>query len=109
MQQGQYAAKHILEKDQGREMPSFHYRNKGNLAVIGRNKAVADIGNLQFKGRLAWFIWIFVHIAYLIEFDNRLMVLIQWAFDYFLRKRGARLITGSDPFPLVGIARTKND
>jgi NADH dehydrogenase len=109
MQQGQYAAKHILGKDKGREMTPFHYRDKGNLAVIGRNKAVAELGNLQFKGRFAWFIWIFVHIAYLIEFDNRLMVLIQWAFDYFLRKRGARLITGSDPFPLVGFAQTKND
>jgi NADH dehydrogenase len=109
MQQGEYAAKHILKKGQGWDAPPFLYRNKGNLAVIGRNKAVADLGNLQFKGRFAWFIWIFVHIAYLIEFDNRLMVLIQWAFDYFLRKRGARLITGSDPFPLVGNNHTKDD
>jgi NADH dehydrogenase len=82
-------------------LPPFRYRDKGNLAVIGRNKAVAEIGPFKFWGVLAWFLWVFVHIGYLIEFDNKLLVLIQWAWNYFTRKRGARLVTGEDAFPLV--------
>jgi NADH dehydrogenase len=79
--------------------PAFHYRDKGSLAVIGRNAAVAELGRLKFAGFLAWLVWVFVHIGYLIEFDNKLLVLIQWAWNYFTRERGARLITGVDPFP----------
>jgi NADH:ubiquinone reductase (H+-translocating) len=62
---------------------------------------VADLGRARFTGFLAWLIWVFVHIGYLIEFDNKMVVLLQWAWNYFTRKRGARLITGDDPFPLI--------
>ncbi len=95
MQQGRYAASHILAKQKKRQLRPFSYTDKGMLAVIGRNEAVADIGRLKIKGRLAWLIWVFVHIYYLIEYDNRLLVMIQWAFDYVFKKRGARLITES--------------
>jgi NADH dehydrogenase len=102
MQQGEYLAKLISAEVAGTTIAKpFQYNDRGSLAVIGRNKAVAQIGNRKFSGFLAWLIWVFIHIAYLIEFDNRLIVMVQWAADYFTRKRGARLITGDDPFPLV--------
>ena len=82
-------------------MPGFIYRDKGSLAVIGRNAAVAVFGKLRIHGFLAWIAWIFIHIWYLIEFDNKLLVLIQWAWTYFTRQRGARLITGSPGSPPV--------
>jgi NADH dehydrogenase len=107
MQQGQYAAKAIRQRLQGRNSPPFRYRNKGNLAVIGRNAAVADFEFFRFYGFFAWLIWIFVHIRYLIEFDNKVIVLFQWAWNYFTRNRGARLITGPDPFPLMQIPERK--
>jgi NADH dehydrogenase len=62
---------------------------------------VADIRGLHLSGFLAWFIWLFVHIQYLIEFGNKIVVMFQWAWTYFTRKRGARLITGPNPFPLM--------
>jgi NADH dehydrogenase len=94
MQQGRYAARSILSRIKGvEEMKRFAFRNKGSMAVIGRNAAVAQFGSLKVSGFWAWLMWIFIHIAYLIEFDNKLTVLIQWAGDYFTRKRGARLIT----------------
>lgn len=91
MQQGRYAARRIL----GTIPPGvpFRYRDKGALAVIGRNAAVAAFGRVRFSGAFAWFVWVFVHIRYLIEFDHRFLVLSQWAINYFTRKRGARLIT----------------
>jgi NADH dehydrogenase len=101
MQQGKYVAKLIRARLQGRTVLPFHYTDKGSLAVIGRNSAVADLGFMKFSGFPAWFIWVFIHILYLVEFDNRMLVLFQWAWNYFTRKRGARLITGDDPFPLV--------
>ena len=103
MQQGRYVAKLLRSPHNTRANNPFRYKDKGNLAVIGRNAAVADFGFLRMSGFLAWLVWVFVHIAFLIEFDNKLIVMVQWAGDYFSRKRGARLITGSDPFPLVGI------
>ena len=72
----------------------FQYWNKGQLAVIGRGRAVADFGKARMSGFLAWLIWIFVHIAYLIGFRNRAIVLFEWAYSYFTFRRGARLITG---------------
>ncbi len=93
MQQGDYVATFILKNLQDKEVKPFTYINKGNLAVIGRKAAVADVFSLKFSGWPAWLIWIFVHIAYLIEFDNKIMVLFQWAWNFFTRKRGARLIT----------------
>lgn len=101
MQQGKYVADLIQHRTQGKNLAPFHYRDPGSLAVIGRNAAVADLGSLKFGGFVAWLMWVFIHIFYLIEFDNRVMVLFQWAWNYITRKRGARLITGPDPFPLV--------
>ncbi len=96
MQEGLYVAKLLESRLRGEKIRSFRYRNKGSLAVIGRNAAVADFGRFRFSGFFAWLIWIFVHIQYLIEFDNKILVLTQWAWNYFTRKRGARLITGDD-------------
>ncbi|NOX36818.1 MAG: NAD(P)/FAD-dependent oxidoreductase [Calditrichaeota bacterium] len=101
MQQGRYVARRILRALQGKSTPAFRYRDKGSLAVIGRNQAVARFRKWQLAGFPAWLAWLFVHIWYLIEFDNKLLVLFQWAWDYFTRKKGARLITGEPPFPAV--------
>ena len=65
------------------------------MAVIGRHAAVADLGRLRFNGVLAWLAWLFIHLLYLVEFENRLLVLIQWAWNYLTWNKGARLITGA--------------
>jgi NADH dehydrogenase len=88
MQQGRYAARAI----RGRVDGPFRYRDKGNLATIGRSRAVADIKGIRLSGFPAWAIWLSVHITYLIGFENRLLVLVRWAFSYVTRNRGARLI-----------------
>jgi NADH dehydrogenase len=93
MQQGRYAAKAIRAKIDGKSLPPFRYFNKGNLATIGRNKAVADFGFLRVSGFPAWFLWVFVHLMYLVEFENRLLVFVEWVYNYFTHNRGARLIT----------------
>ena len=93
MQQGRYAAGAIRDRLRGRQPPPFHYRDKGNLATIGRAKAVADIKGLQLSGLLAWLTWLFVHLFYLIGLQNRLLVFIRWTFSFVTRGRGARLIT----------------
>jgi NADH dehydrogenase len=99
MQQGRYVAKLIRERLKGDGSPPFRYQDKGSLAVIGRNAAVAQVGGLRFSGFLAWLLWVFIHIGYLIGFDNKLLVMFQWAWNYLTRKRGARLITeGSHPY-----------
>jgi NADH dehydrogenase len=108
MQQGQYAADLIEARLKQKEPPTFRYNDKGNLAVIGRNAAVADIRGLHISGFLAWYIWIFIHIQFLIEFGNKVMVMVQWAWTYLTRKRGARLITGPDPFPLIEDSSSTN-
>jgi NADH dehydrogenase len=98
MQQGKYAARLIQRRLAGREKPApFHYFNKGNLATVGRNRAVAEFGKLHISGFPAWFTWVFVHLMYLVEFDNRLLVFTEWVYNYFTRNRGARLITGGQP------------
>jgi NADH dehydrogenase len=97
MQQGRYMAELVKKRLDGRSMPPFRYKDKGSMAVIGRNAAIADTGWLQLSGYPAWLIWAFIHINYLIEFDQKLMVMIQWAWNYFTRKRGARLITNESP------------
>jgi NADH dehydrogenase len=102
MQQGRYVADVIRRREKGKKVGGFVYRSKGSLAVIGRHAAVADFGRFRMSGFTAWLSWVFVHIWFLIEFDNKIIVMIQWAADYFTRKRGARLITGADPYPLVG-------
>lgn len=101
MQQGVYAAQVVLARLQNRQLSPFRYKDKGTMAVIGRNAAVVDLGSLHINGFPAWLIWLFVHISFLIGFDNKLLVLIQWAWSYFTRKQGARLITGEEPYPLV--------
>lgn len=101
MQQGVYAARLILKRLQEKRSEPFRYKDKGIMAVIGRNAAVADLGRLHINGLGAWLIWLFVHISFLIGFDNNVLVLIQWAWSYVTRKRGARLITGEDPTPQV--------
>jgi NADH dehydrogenase len=97
IQQGTYAAKTIVKRLKNEPVKPFHYWDKGNLAVIGRLAAVAQIGRFDFHGALAWFIWLFVHILYLVGFENRMVVLMEWAFNYFTHNRSARLITGPTP------------
>jgi NADH dehydrogenase len=93
IQMGEYAARTIVGDIEGRPRRAFHYWDKGQLAVIGRGRAVADIWKLHFAGFLAWLVWTFVHIFFLIGFRNRVMVMIQWAWSYVTFGRGARLIT----------------
>lgn len=93
IQMGEYAARVIAGDLRGEPRRAFRYWDKGQLAVIGRGQAVADIWKLQFSGFLAWLTWIFVHIFFLIGFRNRVLVLIQWAWSYITYARGARLIT----------------
>jgi NADH:ubiquinone reductase (H+-translocating) len=102
-QEGQYVADLIGKRLRGGTSPAFEYDDVGSLSVIGRNSAVAKIGGVKLSGFLAWLIWIFVHIYYLIEFDNKLVVLIQWIWNYFTRKRGARLITGDESLGQIGV------
>jgi NADH dehydrogenase len=94
MQQGEYIARYLVKKQQGKQISAFRYEDKGNLAVIGQNSAVVDLGFIQLTGFVAWFVWVWAHIYYLIEFDNKLVVMVQWGWNYFTRGRGARLITG---------------
>jgi NADH:quinone reductase (non-electrogenic) len=93
IQMGEYAADTIACDLAGQPRRAFHYWDKGQLAVIGRGRAVADIWKLHFGGLLAWLTWTFVHIFFLIGFRNRVMVMIQWAWSYVTYGRGARLIT----------------
>lgn len=74
--------------------PSFRFRDRGKLAVIRRSAAVADLAFMRAHGRIAWLFWLFVHLMMLVDFQNRLTVLVQWGWSYFTRKRSARLITG---------------
>jgi NADH dehydrogenase len=94
MQQGRHAAEAIIERLRGGSAPPFHYRNKGDLAVIGRAAAVANFGKLRVHGWPAWLLWLFVHLLYLAQFRNRVLVFIRWGFQYLTFDRGARLITG---------------
>jgi NADH dehydrogenase len=95
MQQGRYAARVVRARLRGREHGAFRYRDKGNLATIGRAAAVADIKGVRLSGFLAWAAWLVVHLWYLIGFQNRLLVLIRWSFSFATHGRGARLITGA--------------
>jgi NADH:ubiquinone reductase (H+-translocating) len=93
MQQGSYAADAIQARLRGHEPRPFRYRDKGNLATIGRARAVADIKGLQLSGLPAWLIWLVVHLYYLIGFQNRVVVVLRWSFSFLTKGRGARLIT----------------
>ncbi len=92
MQQGRYAAKAVKARLRGEEPKPFEYRDKGNVATIGRARAVADIKGLRVSGFPAWLLWLGIHIFYLIGFQNRLLVLIRWSFSFFTRGRGSRVI-----------------
>ncbi len=94
IQQGRSAAENIRRSLAGQARQPFHYFDKGTLAVIGRAAAVAEIAGLRLSGLLAWLVWCFVHIFYLIGFRNRFIVMIEWAWAYVSDQRGARLITG---------------
>lgn len=95
MQQGDYIATLVQNRVQNQPETPFVYKHLGSMAVIGQNEAVADMGFMKFSGPLAWFLWVFAHIYFLIEFDNKLIVMLQWGWNYFTRNRGARLITGN--------------
>ena len=99
MQQGRYVSRQIRRRlvNPDFEPRPFRYVDKGNMAVIGRRMAVADINGLEFSGAFAWLLWLFVHLMYLAEFQNRVLVLIQWGWNYLTRNRSARLITGKLP------------
>jgi NADH dehydrogenase len=96
MQEGEYVAKLVQKRIKGENLPQFNYVDRGSLAMIGQHAAVVDLGFIKLKGFLAWFFWLFIHIYFLIEFDNKLVVMIQWVWNYFTRNRGARLITGKE-------------
>jgi NADH dehydrogenase len=100
IQQGHYVGKLIQARLKNKNLPSFHYFDKGNLATIGRGAAVADLNWLQISGLPAWLIWIFIHLLYIVQFQNRLLILLQWAWLYITFDRSARLITGKNPLPL---------
>ncbi len=99
MQQGRHAGRVIAARLSGRSARPFKYVDKGMLATIGRNRAVAEVWRLRFSGRVAWAAWLLVHIYYLIGFQNRVVVVIRWAYSYLTRGRGSRLITGAAELP----------
>jgi NADH dehydrogenase len=95
MQMGRHAARNVVRRLRGEPSRPFRYRNKGELATIGRHKAVANFGLFSVTGYVAWFFWLFVHIMYLAGFRNRLSVLIEWGYMYLTYRRGVRLIAGA--------------
>ncbi len=105
MQAGNYVATLIQQKLKGNASVPFRYLDRGSLAVIGRNAAVVDLGFVKFSGILAWLTWVFVHIYFLIEYDNKLIVMLQWGWNYWTRNRGARLITGESLLTVNGEER----
>ena len=107
MKEGEYVADLIAKQVIGAKVKPFSYQDFGSMAVIGQNKAVANLNIGRFSGFIAWIIWVFAHIYYLIEFDNKLIVMIQWAWNYITLGRGARLITENTSVQLE-IDRLKN-
>jgi NADH:ubiquinone reductase (H+-translocating) len=115
IQGGAYAAKAIRSRLRGKNnLPPFHYFDKGDMAVIGRAAAVANVFGLHVSGLPAWLIWLFIHLMYIVEFQNRVLVFVQWGFEYLTFSRGARLITGSgdgdlerQPHPIDTISTAK--
>ncbi|RYZ73729.1 MAG: NAD(P)/FAD-dependent oxidoreductase, partial [Proteobacteria bacterium] len=95
-QQGRHLAKNIKAMVAGKTPKPFRYIDKGFMATIGRNKAIAEVGKLKLKGFIAWMAWLLVHVYFLIGFKNRVAVLLQWIWSYFTHNKGARLITNRD-------------
>jgi NADH dehydrogenase len=97
IQSGRYVGRAILQRLKGNnELKPFHYFNKGDMAVIGRAAAVANIFGFHVTGLIAWMVWLFIHLMYIVEFQSRVLVFIQWGFQYLTFNRGARLITGDE-------------
>jgi len=96
MQGGAYAARLIVARAQGRAatIGPFHYSDRGDISVIGRAAAVARVFGLHLHGLPAWLVWLFIHLMYLVQFQSRILVFVQWGFQYLTFSRGARLITG---------------
>jgi NADH dehydrogenase len=110
IQGGAYAAKVIRARIGGKMQPAaFHYLNKGEMAVIGRAAAVANICGIHVSGLLAWLMWLFIHLIYIVEFQSRVLVFVQWGFEYLTFSRGARLITGNDPGDSLGQPSSKSN
>ena len=97
MQQGRYTAEVVRARLRSTSHPPFRYRDKGNLATIGRGAAVADINGLRLSGLIAWLLWVVVHLWYLIGFQSRLLVVTQWFYSFVTHGRGARIISGPIP------------
>jgi NADH dehydrogenase len=106
-QMGEHAARGILHDLAGTPRTPFAYFNKGDLATIGRNRAVAAVGKVRMTGTIAWIAWLFIHILYLAGFRNRLTVFVQWAYQYFTYQRGVRLITGTTAHRLLKTSRER--
>jgi NADH dehydrogenase len=102
MQEGRHAARVVRDRLHGRPGRRFRYHDKGNLATIGRARAVADVKHIRVGGFVAWITWLTVHLWYLIGFENRLLVLTRWAFSFIAHGRGARLITDTAQRPSTG-------
>jgi NADH dehydrogenase len=96
MQQGRYVARTILSDLKGQPRQPFHFVDKGQMATIGRSRAILDVGRLHLAGFPAWIVWLIIHIYYLTGFKNRLLVVAQWAWSYLTFGRGARLIVNKE-------------
>ena len=94
IQEGRYVAALLRSRLAGKAIPSFHYEHRGSMAIVGRATGIADLGKLHLAGFWAWLAWLFVHLIQLVEFEDRVLVLIQWGWYYLRRNRAARLITG---------------
>jgi len=109
MQQGRYAGRLVSRRLAGQSTPPFLYHRRGQLATIGRAHAVADLHGLRLSGRLAWLMWLLVHLSYLIGFENRTLVLLRWTYSFITRGRGTRLITNATDMPPTQDRATHRD
>jgi NADH dehydrogenase len=108
-QMGELAGRNIARHVAGSATSPFRYVNKGDLATIGRHKAVAVIGGVRLRGTFAWLTWLFVHVLYLVGVRNRVSVVVQWAYQYFTFQRGVRLITGTTVHRLLKASRAAHE
>jgi NADH dehydrogenase len=99
MQMGIYAGRSIIARERGETLPDFRYRDKGSMATIGRNAAVAKSFGIGFRGYAAWLVWLLLHLYYLIGFRNRIVVMLNWVWYYWFHERQVRLITKRERFP----------
>jgi NADH dehydrogenase len=108
IQQGRYVAKTIFKRLERKKSAPYKYKNRGRMAFIGLSNAVVDAGVFQFSGFLGWLFWVFVHIYFLIGFENKVLTHVQWAWNYFTRKRGSRLILEVCPLAKSNKQKTLN-